>query len=55
MKLNLGFGYDIVKGGFILKDGIMSCSDQPGVGSGDGLIHFESFKIERSFARVSQD
>ena len=32
MKLNLGIGYDVVKGGFILKDGIMSCSNKPGLG-----------------------
>ena len=25
-------GNDIVKGGFILKDGYMSCSDKPGLG-----------------------
>ena len=30
MKLNLI--HDVVKGGFILKDEIMSCSDKPGLG-----------------------
>jgi L-alanine-DL-glutamate epimerase-like enolase superfamily enzyme len=29
---SLDLGKDIVKGGFILKDGVMSCSDKPGLG-----------------------
>jgi L-Ala-D/L-Glu epimerase len=29
---SLDLGKDIVKGGFILKDGMMSCSDRPGLG-----------------------
>jgi L-Ala-D/L-Glu epimerase len=29
---SLDLAHDIVKGGFILKDGIMSCSDKPGLG-----------------------
>jgi L-Ala-D/L-Glu epimerase len=29
---SLDLGKDVVKGGFILKDGIMSCSDKPGLG-----------------------
>ncbi|HMJ69997.1 MAG TPA: dipeptide epimerase [Cyclobacteriaceae bacterium] len=29
---SLDLGRDIVKGGFILKDGVMSCSDKPGLG-----------------------
>ena len=29
---SLDLGRDEVKGGFILKDGIMSCSDKPGLG-----------------------
>jgi L-alanine-DL-glutamate epimerase-like enolase superfamily enzyme len=30
---SLDLGKDVVKGGFILNDGIMSCSDQPGLGT----------------------
>jgi len=29
---SLDLGKDVVKGGFILKDGVMSCSDKPGLG-----------------------
>jgi L-Ala-D/L-Glu epimerase len=29
---SLDLARDVVKGGFILKDGIMSCSDKPGLG-----------------------
>ena len=29
---SLDLARDIVKGGFILKDGIMQCSDKPGLG-----------------------
>jgi L-alanine-DL-glutamate epimerase-like enolase superfamily enzyme len=29
---SLDLGKDIVKGGFILKDGVMSCNDKPGLG-----------------------
>ena len=29
---SLDLGNDVVKGGFVLKDGIMYCSDQPGLG-----------------------
>jgi L-alanine-DL-glutamate epimerase-like enolase superfamily enzyme len=29
---SLDLGKDLVKGGFILKDGVMSCSDKPGLG-----------------------
>lgn len=29
---SLDLGNDVVKGGFILKDGIMTCSDKPGLG-----------------------
>lgn len=29
---SLDLGNDVVKGGFILKDGMMSCSDKPGLG-----------------------
>jgi L-alanine-DL-glutamate epimerase-like enolase superfamily enzyme len=29
---SLDLGRDVVEGGFILKDGIMSCSDKPGLG-----------------------
>ncbi|MDQ2656110.1 MAG: dipeptide epimerase, partial [Bacteroidota bacterium] len=29
---SLDLGNDVVKGGFVLKDGVMSCSDQPGLG-----------------------
>lgn len=29
---SLDLGKDVVKGGFILKDGVMSCSDRPGLG-----------------------
>lgn len=29
---SLDLGNDVVKGGFILKDGVMSCSDKPGLG-----------------------
>lgn len=29
---SLDLGNDVVKGGFILRDGIMSCSDKPGLG-----------------------
>jgi L-alanine-DL-glutamate epimerase-like enolase superfamily enzyme len=29
---SLDLGRDVVKGGFILKDGFMSCSDKPGLG-----------------------
>lgn len=29
---SLDLGKDVVKGGFILKDGVMSCSDAPGLG-----------------------
>lgn len=29
---SLDLGKDVVKGGFILKDGMMSCSDKPGLG-----------------------
>lgn len=29
---SLDLGKDIVKGGFVLKDGVMSCSDKPGLG-----------------------
>ena len=29
---SLDLGKDVVKGGFILNDGIMSCSDKPGLG-----------------------
>lgn len=29
---SLDLAHDIVKGGFILKDGVMSCSDKPGLG-----------------------
>lgn len=29
---SLDLGNDVVKGGFILKDGVMYCSDQPGLG-----------------------
>lgn len=29
---SLDLGRDVVKGGFILKDGVMSCSDKPGLG-----------------------
>jgi L-Ala-D/L-Glu epimerase len=29
---SLDLGKDVVRGGFILKDGIMSCSDKPGLG-----------------------
>jgi L-alanine-DL-glutamate epimerase-like enolase superfamily enzyme len=29
---SLDLGQDVVRGGFILKDGIMSCSDKPGLG-----------------------
>lgn len=31
---SLDLARDVVKGGFILKDGIMSCSDKPGLGVG---------------------
>ena len=30
--MNLSLARDVVKGGFILKDGIMSCSDMQGLG-----------------------
>ena len=29
---SLDLGKDLVKGGFLLKDGAMSCSDKPGLG-----------------------
>jgi L-alanine-DL-glutamate epimerase-like enolase superfamily enzyme len=29
---SLDLARDVVKGGFILKDGFMSCSDKPGLG-----------------------
>jgi L-alanine-DL-glutamate epimerase-like enolase superfamily enzyme len=29
---SLDLGNDVVKGGFILKDGIMYCSEKPGLG-----------------------
>lgn len=29
---SLDLAHDVVKGGFILKDGVMSCSDKPGLG-----------------------
>jgi L-alanine-DL-glutamate epimerase-like enolase superfamily enzyme len=29
---SLDLGRDVVKGGFILKDGVMYCNDQPGLG-----------------------
>jgi L-alanine-DL-glutamate epimerase-like enolase superfamily enzyme len=29
---SLDLGHDVVKGGFVLKDGYMSCSDKPGLG-----------------------
>jgi L-alanine-DL-glutamate epimerase-like enolase superfamily enzyme len=29
---SLDLARDVVKGGFILKDGLMSCSDKPGLG-----------------------